>query len=241
MDQTDHTVSPRQQVDQARRSLTKAGLASPIVLATLASHNALAGGSTTVPNKCTISGKLSSGSQPGSKYQTCTLGYNCSQWKSYSWPIHKGNCYGSWCGDNSKYSRGSCLSNCSGNTYIQGLCRQKQSDGSWKVCPPNTPSTWNSPCVEMTMYETLCLTGYEPCINGLSLNSSGYSYEYFQEACTAFLNSYQFGTGFPIDTSTCKDMFSSTRTGGYWQPPNQTTAWSQHDVCDYWACLHSAG
>lgn len=54
-------------VDQARRKLTKAGLAVPAVLGTLASKPVLAA----VPWRCTISGQVS-GNMSGHESETCT-------------------------------------------------------------------------------------------------------------------------------------------------------------------------
>lgn len=60
-------------IDISRRRLTKGGLAAPIVLATLASKNALANPA----YRCTISGKLSGGSTH-STTDTCDLGSSVS-------------------------------------------------------------------------------------------------------------------------------------------------------------------
>jgi hypothetical protein len=54
-------------VDEGRRKLTKAGLAAPAVLGTLASRPVLAG----VPWKCTISGQVS-GNVSGHANESCT-------------------------------------------------------------------------------------------------------------------------------------------------------------------------
>lgn len=74
---TNETEKPA--VDLRRRRLTKGGLAAPIVLATLASKNALA-----VPYQCTLSGKLSNNISPhGPKTtETCQLGNGASYWVS---------------------------------------------------------------------------------------------------------------------------------------------------------------
>lgn len=62
-------------VDLSRRRLAKGGLAAPIVLATLASKNALA-----APYHCTISGQLSGNVSPrGDAGESCDLGPSVSE------------------------------------------------------------------------------------------------------------------------------------------------------------------
>ncbi len=63
-------------VDLNRRRLTKSGLAAPVVLASLASKNALA----SVPYRCTISGKLSGGSTHSTTEGTCDFGKSPTEW-----------------------------------------------------------------------------------------------------------------------------------------------------------------
>lgn len=72
-------------VDLSRRRLAKSGLAAPVVLASLASKNALA----SVPYRCTISGKLSGGSTHSATEGTCDFGSTPSEWAQTnrsSWP-----------------------------------------------------------------------------------------------------------------------------------------------------------
>ena len=64
-----------------RRRLAKGGLAAPVVLASLASKNALAG----APYKCTVSGKMSGNYSPGatghnSSVVCSSLGNSCATW-----------------------------------------------------------------------------------------------------------------------------------------------------------------
>lgn len=66
-------------VDENRRRLTKGGLAAPVVLATLASKNALAA----APYNCTVSGKLSGNtSSHGTPVACSSLGVSPGCWKS---------------------------------------------------------------------------------------------------------------------------------------------------------------
>lgn len=66
-------------VDINRRRLTRGGLATPVVLATLASKNALA-----VPYQCTLSGKLSNNASPhGPKTsEDCHVGQGATYWST---------------------------------------------------------------------------------------------------------------------------------------------------------------
>lgn len=80
MDQQDFN-SPPGGVDENRRNLTKGGLAVPIVLATLASKNALA---TSAPYNCTISGKLSGNTSSHGQDQPCNVGRTPGYWKNHT-------------------------------------------------------------------------------------------------------------------------------------------------------------
>ncbi|MHB0975303.1 MAG: hypothetical protein ACYC0P_13785 [Thiobacillus sp.] len=78
--------------DPARRRLTQAGLAAPVVLATLASRNALAA----TPYNCTVSGKLSGNTSSHGQPVSCSsLGVSPGCWKSQhvcgSAPLYSNN------------------------------------------------------------------------------------------------------------------------------------------------------
>ncbi len=78
MDKQEHqTIQPP--VDAGRRRLTQGGLAAPVVLATLASKNALA----SVPYNCTVSGMLSGNTSGHGTPVSCnSLGVSPGCWKS---------------------------------------------------------------------------------------------------------------------------------------------------------------
>lgn len=67
-----HNKTTNEPIDLSRRRLAKTGLAAPIVLATLASKNALA-----APYSCTVSGKLSGGSTHTAA-PSCKLGQSAA-------------------------------------------------------------------------------------------------------------------------------------------------------------------
>jgi hypothetical protein len=75
------TETEKKPVDLTRRRLAKGGLAAPVVLATLASRNALAA----VPYQCTISGQMSGNASPNGPADSTpcnTLGYSGSYWSA---------------------------------------------------------------------------------------------------------------------------------------------------------------
>lgn len=74
-EQEQHPTPPR--IDATRRRLTQAGLSAPVVLATLASKNALA----SVPYNCTISGKLSGNLSSHGQPESCEIGKSHGFWK----------------------------------------------------------------------------------------------------------------------------------------------------------------
>lgn len=87
MDQQDPKSSPTT-VDENRRNLTKGGLAVPVVLASLASKNALAA---SAPYNCTISGKLSGNTSAHGQDQACNVGRTPGYWKTHTpWCIWNG-------------------------------------------------------------------------------------------------------------------------------------------------------
>jgi hypothetical protein len=75
--------SKQPSVDATRRRLTQAGLAAPVVLATLASKNALAA----APYNCTISGMLSGNTSSHGKDQPCAIGRSPGYWKHPGPPV----------------------------------------------------------------------------------------------------------------------------------------------------------
>ena len=282
MDHRDHQAPPAE-VNETRRRLTQGGLATPLVLATLASRNALAGGSSSTPYKCTISGKLSGNtSQPGTTKSCNQLGGSCSYWNgTNSWGSFKqGSCaqYGSttWKNDrrnyptcltklnNASYTRGTKLSECQGSvykiskrslckkvtnsnqhyyvnsygncrsydgyhrSYYCGGCGDQASGNQWSVCSPDT--TDNDDICEMTMQEILCLDDTSP---GATSNN----YRYHQEACVAILNAHNC-SGYPLSVDECIAMYNATCNGGQYKVTTDVY-WTQQQVCDYWACLHT--
>lgn len=79
MDKQEEQQSSQPLADPTRRRLTQAGLAAPVVLATLASKNALA----TTPYNCTVSGQLSGNTSSHGTPVSCTsLGVSPGCWKS---------------------------------------------------------------------------------------------------------------------------------------------------------------
>ena len=79
MDTQEEKQTAQPLADPARRKLTQAGLAAPVVLATLASKNALAA----TPYNCTVSGQLSGNTSSHGQPVSCTsLGVSPGCWKS---------------------------------------------------------------------------------------------------------------------------------------------------------------
>ena len=72
---------PSQPINVARRRLTGAALAGPVVLGTLASKQALGG---TIPYQCTISGQISgtASARPGENKNCTDLGRSPGFWKN---------------------------------------------------------------------------------------------------------------------------------------------------------------
>jgi len=78
--------SPRLPVDATRRRLSQASLVAPIVLATLASKNALGA----APHNCTISGKLSGNLSHHGGLEPCAIGRSPGYWKhpdKHTWSV----------------------------------------------------------------------------------------------------------------------------------------------------------
>ncbi len=224
-----HTSPPA--VNETRRQLTKTALATPVVLATLSSRNALA---TNVPYKCTISGKLSNNtSAPGGK--SCTsLGKSCDGWKQSYWNQYKkGTCvkrsgqlmYMDEKNKDYPNEMGACMKDISrnGKKFNAFYCRKKGSDNVWRKSSPS-----DSKSVHLTLYEVLCLD-----------SSSGFSdYAYAREIATAFLNSVECAPDFPVKPEEVIAMFNATCNGGTYQVKDGVS-WGATQVCNYLSSLHT--
>lgn len=70
------------QPDALRRKIAKAGLAAPVVLATLASKPVLGA----APYNCTISGQMSGNTSSHGTPGTCAIGYSPGYWKNHTNP-----------------------------------------------------------------------------------------------------------------------------------------------------------
>jgi hypothetical protein len=81
---TETTKAPEAQINTARRRLTRAALAGPVVLGTLASKQALA--NSTIPYQCTISGQISgtASARPGDGVDCHTLGRSPGFWQNHT-------------------------------------------------------------------------------------------------------------------------------------------------------------
>lgn len=220
-------------VNETRRRLTQGGLATPVVLATLASTNALAGSTS---YHCTISGKLSNNaSHPGAK-SCSSMGKSCDQWKGSTWQVHKkGNCsknggdyvYKDPYNKSDLSQMGKCMKDVqssSGHKIKEFYCRKKV-NGAWKA------AKWdNSPeCVHLTLLEVAYLD---------SNSANVFDVAYAKEACAAILNAFECAPNFPLTPEQCIDMFNATCDGVGQYQVNSVVSWGKTEVCNYWSSLH---
>ncbi len=118
------------QPDALRRQLVKGGLATPVVLATLASKQVLGA----APYNCTISGKMSGNASGHGQAQACGIGRSPGYWKYpnapqfHTWPAS------SWAPGNPFYGSASggaaLLDAFHGKTLLQVLCTSGGNNGS---------------------------------------------------------------------------------------------------------------
>lgn len=235
-------------INAARRRLTQAGLAAPVVLATLASKNALA----TAPYNCTISGQLSGNTSTHGNTVNCnTLGHSpgywrqtqhCDDWSYSSYFQGSGMVDGNFkpikCPtlDGSKQSSEGTLFTTAGFAKVF-----KCTDTTATVTHGHTTST--STVVEIACYgdanfpsgpgdatllQVVCNGG-----NDAGLASLG------RAAVASLLNAYRFAPNYPLTPNDVVQMFNAVCKGGTYQV-NPTTFWTGDQVKAYFESLYGS-
>jgi hypothetical protein len=226
-------------VNLARRRLTKAGLAAPAVLGTLASRNVFGA----APHNCTRSGQVS-GNASTHEQGTCSeLGPNTLADLVDAWPWPETTAYHSDFVNKSRLLLA--LARNFGNTpfsstqfanayraeavsdtvtsrpatvleVMLGFIPTYGTDGTYSVTPDgNFALTANRP-------------GRAPILLG-------------QEAIVAYVNAIEGAPGFPLHESEVVQMFNSIVTTGSYTvvSGSQTAAWDSARVLEYFQSLHA--
>lgn len=241
---SDHeNKSEHPQPDALRRRLVKGGLATPAVLATLASKQVLG----SAPYNCSMSGKLSGNVSGHGKAQTCSsLGSSCEQWRDTTcqWTYYpKGSC------TQHVYSGGQCMYiddyNTSNNTskrgcrvkeasltvttpkFLNQYCR-KQVSGKWQMCAPTT-----SGCTPMSLLEILWCDSITTPQYGVSCN-----FDLVKECVAGVLNARAYPMIYPLAEADCIAMHNATCNGGTYQV-TPTVSWTAQQCIAYLCSLHA--
>jgi hypothetical protein len=198
------------QPDASRRRFAKAGLAAPVVLATLASKPVLGA----VPWKCTISGKVS-GNMSGHESEVCSnLGSSPGTWAGNAggWP----NC-------------GYFFSTCPVTSPVTQALLFKQTPASAGL-PKFADVFWNNTgTVDATVWDVII--GSVTSKNAYATATLG------MEAVAALLNAMQFGTAYPVPSGDVVNIFNSAATTGSYTT-EFGEVWSVADVVTYFQSLH---
>jgi hypothetical protein len=226
--------SKQPSVDATRRRLTQAGLAAPVVLATLASKNALAA----APYSCTISGQLSGNASTHGDTANCnTLGLSPGHWRQPQWA-------GDWA-----YS-----------SYVQG---NGMVDGNFKpIKSPTLDGSKQS--TEGTLFTTAGFANVFRCVStssGVTIlafgepgfptpgnatleqvvacgGNAGGLISLGRAAVGSLLNAFKFAPNYPLTPNDVVQMFNAVCMGGTYQV-NATTFWTADQVKAYFETLYS--
>jgi len=211
-----------EKVNESRRRLTKGSLAAPIVLATLASKNALAA----APYQCTISGILSGNTSAPAQTTPCNqLGRSPGYWKNHNnWPSP---CiYGA-------PSAGNCPNASTVGTIFNGFSIGGATFADAFKCKNGTvvdPSqaNWATASAKATMLQVLKTGGG---LNDTAIAALG------RAAVASLLNSLEFAGDYPLKPEQVIAMFNAVYMGGVYYV-NPTTPWDRDQVKTYFESLY---
>jgi len=182
---SDQTIKPSgNQPDTLRRKLVKGGLATPVILATLASKPVLGA----APYNCTISGQISGNTSSHSAPETCSsLGLSPGYWKNHTgvgdWP--------------------SISPNAAFNTvFADAYWWVSQNANTVELCPPSYQNCTANPSFLQVLQST---AGMRPRLNYPALARA---------AVASLLNAYKFAPNYPLTPTDVVAMFNSVYSGG---------------------------
>lgn len=172
------------QPDALRRKIAKAGLAAPVVLATLASRPVLGA----APYNCTISGQLSGNTSGHGPDQPCNkLGLSPGYWKTHTAP-------GDW---------PTILPGAAFNTvFADAYWWTPQNNNAVELCPPNYQNCSDNPTFLQVLSST---AGMRPNLNYPALGRA---------AVASYLNAYKFAPNYPLTPAEVVAMFNAVHSGG---------------------------
>jgi hypothetical protein len=258
MDKQERQTTPPT-VNTARRRLAKGGLAAPVVLATLASKNALAA----APYNCTISGQLSGNtSSHGDPVDCSKLGRSPGFWKedqkAGEWPSpyvygvpEEGTCPVPTT-TGTRFNAATAL----GSTFLDMyhcVPIMESKDVETKTCI----KLRNGICKEYKTVTTTTMVqvGSEVVTSGDSRFPTGVPATLAQvlqaggglnetsifalgrAAVASLLNAAKFAPDYPLTVKQVIDMFNAVCQGGSYQV-NDTVAWNADQVKNYFESLY---
>jgi hypothetical protein len=218
-------------IDATRRRLTQAGLAGPVVLATLASKNVLA----STPYNCTISGQLSGNvSSHGTPVNCNTLGLSPGYWRQ---PQHSGD----W----TPYIQGSGMVDGSFKPIkCPTLNGSKQSTEGTLFTTAGFANVFK--CVSSSSGVTILVYGDPgfPASGNATLEqvvsyggNAGGLVSLGRAAVGSLLNALRFAPNYPLTPNEVVQMFNAVCMGGTYQV-NPTTSWNSDQVKAYFESLY---
>jgi hypothetical protein len=206
------------QFDANRRRLTKAGLAAPAVLGTLASKQVLG-----APYYCTVSGQVSGNTSAHGPDNGCSISGALSptSWTTAnSWPIDKAKTFNG-------------LTN--GSVTFPNIFYKKHYGNGSNCAGDRLVSSGNSNAAAtlpevLTLAPSTCDTAPTQALLDLA-----------RAAIATVLNAANLGTEFPVDQGTAMAMFNAVYSGGVYVDPdwlNKHASWDASDVYCYFRLLY---
>jgi len=229
---TDQTSKPSTaQPDVIRRRLAKAGLAAPVVLATLASKPVLGA----APHNCTISGQVSGNVSTHMQGTCSTLGQAPSYYANQppaNWP-NAGSDFLNSNGNprlfaNTPYSCSQKFANCyqkTGGGYGSGSFGPNDQASVWDVLKGYVVDSSGN------HNTNVMLQVRSGCVGGLDLG---------QEAVAAYMNAWNIAScpNYPLKPLEVVQMFNAVVQGGNYQVASGVS-WNAGDVLSYFKSLHT--
>jgi hypothetical protein len=216
----------------ARRRLARAGMASTVVLGSLASKPVLG---TTSNYWCTISGKLSGNLSNHANELDCkTLGRSPGYWKSKTWP--SGFTNGTLPNNSCSFTGGVAGTVFNGYTYngktLASAFKMKPTSDMCRIVDA-TESGYGSLSLKATMLQVLNTGGG---LNETAIASLG------RATVASLLNAKAYGGAnalYPLTQEKIIEMFNAVYLGGTY-PVSSTVSWTRDDVRNYFESLYGA-
>jgi len=205
----------------ARRKLTRAGLATPVVLGTLVSKPVLG----QAPYNCTISGQVSGNvSSPGNA-DCSVLGRSPSDWLlTTTWPANSGLVRGDLPNDQCNYTGHLVQGTLFSSTFAEAFRISETGQGNDQAC---SVFAYDQPGYDVAT------GGSATMLQVLNSASDVFDGKHLGRAIVAsLLNAYEFTGTYPLTPTLVVNIFNQVRAQGYFVV-NSSVPWDRRRVIEY--------